>query len=85
MKKRKKRHSGVGSIYVLIALMIVTAVFTGGILGWLIWYGISGGRVKTQGDRSPSHRGQHTAGDGRPGGMMKNYCPTVRFQAPISS
>ena len=53
MKKRKKRHSGVGSIYVLIALMIVTAVFTGGILGWLIWYGISGGVSKPRETEAP--------------------------------
>ena len=46
MKKNKRRQSGVRTIYLLIALMIVTAVFTGSILGWLIWYGISGGVSK---------------------------------------
>lgn len=43
MKKRKRRRSGAGTIYLLIALMIITAVFTGAILGWMIWYGVSGG------------------------------------------
>lgn len=46
MKKNKRRRSGARTIYLLIALMIITAVFTGAILGWLIWYGISGGVSK---------------------------------------
>lgn len=46
MKKNRKRRSGVKSIYLLIALMILTAIFTGAILGFLIWYGISGGVSK---------------------------------------
>lgn len=63
MKRNKRRRSGARTIYLLIALMILTAVFTGAILGWLIWYGISGGVSKpkeTEAAQTSAAAGENT-------------------------
>lgn len=59
MKKKRKMRSGARSIYLLIALMIVTAIFTGAILGWMIWYGISGGVSKSK-ETEEAHTEENT-------------------------